>query len=398
MRKTIGALTTAALVAAMPHLLFAQGAPAAPAAPAAAAAPATPAVPSWADTLTAWGLTANGYVAASYYASNGYPFDVHQFDVDHDTFQLDEAGFQLAYQPKQGFGALVDLIAGEDARILHIAEDGHDNSFDARQAYLQYADGALTVIAGKFVTLAGAEVINPTGNTNFSRSLLFTESEPLDHTGVRATYAVTSTLSLIAGVNNGWNDTSISYGSKTGEAGVSWTPDKYFSLSSAAYFGKTEYLPGTSTLVDADRTLIDVVATVNATSSLTFIVNFDWDQQAQPDGAGLTTFVPTATWDGVAFYTNYQFNPQWRVSARVEYLDDRDGFLTGTLDGEHLWEGTLTFGYDPTAHFELRLEGRYDSAQTKLFYRTDPADATYLNPPEFADSLSEIALQGVYKF
>jgi hypothetical protein len=387
MRKIIGALTTAAFVAATPHLLLAADAP---------AAPATPAVPSWADTLTAWGLTANGYVAASYYASNGYPFDVHQFDIDHDTFQVDEAGFQLAYQPKQGFGALVDLIAGEDARILHIAEDGQDNSFDARQAYLQYADGALTVIAGKFVTLAGAEVINPTQNTNFSRSLLFTESEPLDHTGVRLTYAVTGTFSVIAGVNNGWNVTSVSYGSKTGEAGVAWTPDKYFSLSTSAYFGKTEYLPGTTELVDADRTLIDVVATYNATSALTFIVNFDWDQQDQPGGVGSTT--PTATWDGVAAYANYQFNPEWRVSLRAEYLDDKDGFLTDTLDGQHLWEGTVTFGYDPTSHFELRLEGRYDSAQTKLFFRTDPATATYLNPPELADSLSEIALQGVYKF
>ncbi|MGB6450442.1 MAG: outer membrane beta-barrel protein, partial [Steroidobacteraceae bacterium] len=358
-------------------------------------------VPSWADTLTAWGLTANGYVAASYYASNGYPFDIHQFDVDHDTFQLDEAGFQIAYQPKQGFGALVDLIAGEDARILHIAEDGQDNSFDARQAYLQYADGPLTVIAGKFVTLAGAEVINPTGNTNFSRSLLFTESEPLDHTGIRATYAVTGTFSVIAGVNNGWNVTSVSYGSKTGEAGVAWTPDKYFSLATSAYFGKTEYLPGTTTLVDADRTLIDVVATYNATSALTFIVNFDWDQQQQAGGVGpYTTPTPTATatWDGVAAYANYQFTPEWRVSLRAEYLDDKDGFLTDTLDGQHLWEGTVTFGYDPTAHFELRLEGRYDSAQSKLFFRTDPADASYLNPPELADSLSEVALQGVYKF
>ncbi len=385
MRKTIGVLTTVAIVAATPQLVRAADPP---------ATPATPAVPSWSDMLTAWGITANGYVAASYYASNGYPATIHQFDIQHDTFQLDEAGFQVAYQPKQGFGALVDLIAGEDARILHIAEDGHDNTFDARQAFLQYTTGNLTVIAGKFVTLAGEEVINPTGNTNFSRSLLFTESEPLDHTGVRATYALTGTLSLIAGINNGWNVTSISYGSKTGEAGIAWTPNKLFSLSTSAYFGKTEYLPGTSFYVDGDRTLIDVVATYNATSALTFAVNYDWDQQSQALGLG----TPTATWDGVAGYANYQINGAWRVSFRLEYFDDKDGFITDTIDGQHLWEGTLTFGYDPTAHFELRLEGRYDSAQTRLFERSDPVLATSTSPEQFGDSLSEIALQGVYKF
>src|SRR4051794_36655136 len=52
------------------------------------------------ELLDSAGLTVSGYVAASYYASNGYPFNVHQFDVDHNTFQLDQAGLQVAYQPK----------------------------------------------------------------------------------------------------------------------------------------------------------------------------------------------------------------------------------------------------------------------------------------------------------
>src|SRR5215813_4371794 len=133
---------------------------AASAAAMAADAPAKPVESKFDEMLDSAGLTVSGYVAASYSASNGYPFNIHQFDVEHNTFQLDQAGLQVAYQPKEGFGALVDVIAGEDARILHAAEDGHDTSFDARQAYVQYATGPLTVIAGKFVTLAGAEMIN----------------------------------------------------------------------------------------------------------------------------------------------------------------------------------------------------------------------------------------------
>src|ERR1700753_2240732 len=91
------------------------------------------------EMLDSAGLTVSGYVAASYYASNGYPGNIHQFDVEHNSFQLDQAGLQIAYQPKEGFGALVDVIAGEDAKILHFAEDGNSDTVDIRQAFLQYA-------------------------------------------------------------------------------------------------------------------------------------------------------------------------------------------------------------------------------------------------------------------
>jgi len=348
--------------------------------------PAKAAMTKFDEMLDSAGLSVSGYVAASYYASNGYPANIHQFDVDHNTFQLDQAGLQVAYQPKEGFGALVDVIAGEDARLLHAAEDGHDNSFDVRQAFLQYATGNLTVMAGKFVTLAGAEVINPTLNTNFSRSLLFFDSEPLTHTGVRAAYAL-GEFTLTGGVNNGWNSTSTSFGSKTGELGVAWAPaSKLFALSANAYFGKNEAF-------DAERTLIDIVATYNATSQLSIVLNFDWDQQqdALIDAAG---GLHDASWNAAALYVNYAINDQFRVSLRGEYLDDQDGFVTGAH--QTLKEGTITLGYAPVKNFELRAEFRYDKsgADTPTFYRTRPtADSS----PD-SDNLSEFALQAVYKF
>lgn len=346
------------------------------------------------EMLDSAGLTVSGYVAASYYASNGYPGNIHQFDVDHNTFQLDQAGFQVAYQPKEGFGALVDVIAGEDARILHLAEDGHDTSFDVRQAFLQYATGSLTVMAGKFVTLAGAEVINPTLNTNFSRSLLFFDSEPLTHTGVRASYAM-GEFTFTGGVNNGWNTTSTSYGSKTGEFGVAYAPaSKLFALAVNAYMGKARAFDGAGNLFyEGEKTLIDVVATYNVTSALSLVLNFDWDQQQNvPDVNGLLQDV---SWNAAALYVNYAINDQFRVSVRGEYLDDTDGFVTGAH--QTLKEGTITFGYSPVKSFELRAEFRYDKsgAGTPTFYRTREALAAAT--PD-SDNLSQFALQAVYKF
>src|ERR1700722_19561317 len=119
------------VMSTMCGVAFAEDEPAKP------AAPAAPALPALADFLTAWGITESGYVAASYYHSNGYNSD-HQFDDKHDTFQLDQAAFTLAYQPKEGFGGLVNVAAGEDMKILNAAEGNNPNLFAAIQAYAQY--------------------------------------------------------------------------------------------------------------------------------------------------------------------------------------------------------------------------------------------------------------------
>jgi hypothetical protein len=353
------------------------------AAPAAAAEPAKPAPGTLAGVLDASGITATGHAAASYYHSNGYS-TYHQFDNKHDSFQLDQAALTIAFQPKEGFGALVNVAAGEDMKILNAAEGSNPNTFDVVQGFVQYATGPLTVIAGKYVTLAGAEVIAPTGNTNFSRSLLFF-AEPLTHTGVRATYAASDTLSVVAGVNNGWNYSSLSTsGSKTAELGVAWTPSKAFSLTAQAYVGKDPTF-------DAQRTLVDAVATYSATDALTLILSFDWGKQKQHAAGD-----PDLDWNGAAFYTNYALNDQWRVSLRLEYLDDKEGFVSGILGtAQKLKEGTVTFGYAPVKSFELRMEARYDKSDKSTFVRKITTD-TSINP--FADSQTGVALQGVYKF
>ncbi len=334
--------------------------------------------PKLSEVLDASGITMTGYVAASYFHSsetNTY----HNFDIGHDTFQLDQAGLTVAYQPKEGFGALVNVIGGEDARLQNTYEGNNPDGLEVLQAYAQYATGGLTLIAGKFVTLAGAEVIAPTGNTNFSRSLLFA-FEPAVHTGVRATYALNDMVTLYGGVNNGWNYTHTNYGSKTGEVGVGVTPSKMFSIAAYGYFGKDPTF-------DAPRKFIDVVATINATDALSFVLSYDWGQQ---EGASALTVSGTdkAKWNGYAAYANYKFSDQWRISVRAEVLDDKEGLFTGAE--QKLKEGTVTLGYAPVENFEVRLEGRYDKAPETTIPK--------FNSAAFEDNQKEFAIQGVFKF
>ncbi|HWG75299.1 MAG TPA: outer membrane beta-barrel protein [Steroidobacteraceae bacterium] len=356
---------------------------------AAPAAPPKPAIPSITDILMSSGITASGYVDATFSAF-GYSGSqlVNGVEVSHpggyDTFNFQQAGLTLAYQPSAGFGALINPVvtsynsiyaenyAPDSNYYLHTAGSGPGApAFAIYQGYAQYVTGAWSVIAGKFATLAGAEVYAPPGNANVTRSLLFT-FEPLTHTGVRATYAPSSKFSFIIGANNGWFDSGdeSSFGApKTLEVGIALNPTKTLAWTLQDYFG-SDYIPLYGT--HADIELFDTVLTWTITSQLILVGSVDYG-----DVASLGA-IPSANWWGVAGYVNYQFNPKWRLSLRGEYLDDADGFLTdaAAVGGvgsplpapgeEALKEVTLTFGWDPVSHLELRIEGRYDDPDSVM--------------------------------
>jgi hypothetical protein len=315
-------------------------------------------LPSLADILDASGLKLTGYVDSTYsYQRN---------DTDktsYNTFALQQAAFTLAYQPTSGFGALVNVVAGQNPYLAtgfgnpSPGQGSSTTGFYLLQGYAQYVTGSWTLQAGKFLTLAGAEVPSPVNNTNVTRSLLFA-AEPVTHTGVRATYAASDQLSLIVGVNNGWtNSQDTADGSdKTLEAGLSFTPSKALAWTLQGYYGRTYSLFATEAgPVKANIALLDTVLTWNATSAFTLVGSLDYGNVSS------TSATSSASWWGIAGYANYAINDQWRASLRAEYFDDRDGYLTSAYPAaEKLKEITLTFGYDPSKHFEVRLEGRYD--------------------------------------
>jgi Putative beta-barrel porin-2, OmpL-like. bbp2 len=323
---------------------------------------AKPAAPALSEVLASSGVTATGYVDGTYsYLSVSPP---EGSSVDSNTFGLNQASLTLAYQPSSGFGALVNAVAGTEAGNGCYATGylsgssypsfcgtgGSTSSFNLLQAYVQYISGKATVTAGKFTTLAGAEVAAPTGNVNITRSLLFWYNEPVTHVGARVAYAASGTATFTVGINNGWNVDSSAGSGKTLELGMGLTPSKSLALAGAAYYGDVDRANG----LDA-RTLVDLVATWTVSPSLTIVGNVDWDKQEFSGGSA-------AKWWGAAAYANYAINDTWRTSLRLEYLDDQDGFATGLVgDGGKVNEGTLTFGYAPAKNFEFRFEGRYDT-------------------------------------
>jgi hypothetical protein len=266
--------------------------------------------------------------------------------------------------------------------------------FDITQAYLQYAGGPLTVIAGKFTTLHGTEVIASTGNTNISRSILF-GAVPFTHTGVRATWALSDTVSLIAGVNNGWDQLTDQEKGKTLELGATLNPIKPLNIALSGYSGKeiTTALAGPFT--EGTRTSLNAVVSYTIIDPLSVGVEFlSVSQDNVPNGAALAT----AKYSGAAGYVTYMFTPKLRGVLRAESFDDKNGFhfpaavgAAGLPAGSDIKykEVTATVSFLASDSFELRGEVRRDQANSAVF-----SDAQGVK----SKSLTSAALSGVYKF
>src|SRR5712691_12908927 len=146
----------------MKKLLIASAVSAAFAAPTVALAQAARA-PTLSQVLDASGINVSGYLDAAYsYANrNLAAFSDRVFDSQNNSFALHQFGLQVAKQPSRGFGGVVNITVGSDAQVIHAFPETTDptgSMFDITQAYGQYSTGGLTLMAGKFVTLAGSEV------------------------------------------------------------------------------------------------------------------------------------------------------------------------------------------------------------------------------------------------
>src|SRR6267142_7123007 len=135
MRKSVLSIAVASAVA-LPTVAFGQ------------ATPAAPAAPTLDKVLEASGISLTGYVDTAYSHADrnieGGNFSPRVFDGQNNSFVLHQVGLQVAKQPKEGFGGLVNVTAGKDAQIIHSQPESSTTAnslFDITQAYAQYAGG-----------------------------------------------------------------------------------------------------------------------------------------------------------------------------------------------------------------------------------------------------------------
>jgi len=333
--------------------------------------------PSVSDILVNSGIAVAGHVSGSYTASfnKGQTLSFRAFDAKSDSFDLNQAWLNVAYQPSDGFGGVVTAMAGTDASGVNGSYGVGSSDFSLVQGFLQYASGPFTVMAGRYVTLSGFEVIDDTANTNISRSLLFQNAEPLVHTGVRTATKLGSAATLYLGVNNSAvtgqaNDVNKE---KTAEAGFAFAPSSAVSIGVYDYYG-IDPQPAHKT------NFLDFVATFQASSAIQLAVNADW---ARYIGAGVTVA-------GVAGYFNVAWTDSFKTSLRAEYLKTTNYVVAAdTSDNKsNLYEVTLTGDYAATKNFDLLAEFRIDSSNHEVFAFDD--DVKKQQP--------DVAVKAIYKF
>jgi len=332
------------------------------------------------------GTTLSGYVDTAYTYNFNAPDSgsntARIFDTEANSFTFQSAKIALEKlpTPEDRVGFRTDVLFGQDAKIIK-PYGWNTDDVNLEQGYVEallpFGKG-LDAKFGKFVTLAGAEVIESKDNWNFSRGLLFGYAIPFTHTGVRMSYPLMDKLTGYFGVNNGWDDIKDNNKSKSFETSLAYAPTDRSAFNLTYIFGPEQIGNNHS-----NRNLIDFVATYKPFEKITLKLNTDY--AIEDDGLSLGK---NGTWAGVAGYIRYDVNKWLSFSNRTEYFSDPDGLRVVSGIGQDLWENTITAEIRPFKNLITRLEYRYDASSKDIFSENGLT----------ADYQNTIAVEAIYVF
>ena len=319
--------------------------------------------------------TISGFVDTYYGYNSNQPSSrttyLRNFDINSGQFGLnmlelvadkapDAAASRVGYHIALGFGQAMNQV-----NATEIGPGGNELNFDQylKEGYLEYlapVGKGLQINVGKFVTPAGAEVIESKDNWNYSRGILFSWAIPYFHYGMSAKYAFNSKFALTGYLVNGWNNSVDNNSGKTGGFSAAWTPSPKFSVIENYLVG-----PEQGNNNSDFRHLSDTVVTFSPTAKLSFMANYDYGHDRVETDPGPPRVTAPVWWSGIAGYIKYAPNDKWYIATRGEYFKDHDGFETGTPQA--LSSFTLTFQRMLASKIMSRLEYRRDMSDTNIF-------------------------------
>jgi len=313
--------------------------------------------------------------------ANQFSFGQLWFWMERPIDEENRAGFRTDIAFGKTAGLLPDGNTPVDGR-------GGGNNLYIASAYVQYlTDWGVTMKAGKFGTLLGAEVAQAPMNFNISRGLVYNLLQPIDHVGIMASgdlpaegwdwalAVVNDVFKTQPTLNNGKAVMGhVGYAAETWSANLNgiWGTDT--PGSSGDHYG-----------------IIDVVLTWDPDERVSMWANFDYNlDNSSRDGS--------ADAYGIAVAGRYAWTDRLGTALRLEYVAD-ERQLFGLPGDSKLWSITATTDYSVTENLIVKGEIRHDGGRVgksgdDLFIDTnDLAPGLYT-----AQNQTVVGAQVIYNF
>lgn len=301
------------------------------------------------------------------------------FDVNSNVFEINALQVVLDKQNEGGAAFKAKLLLGRKGSIVNFPAGSSGTVAPVEEAYLSLpVSDKLTLVAGKFVTLEGVEVIESPSNYNFSHGLLFTWAEAFTHTGLRLDYQANAATLLKLAIVNGWDVVKDNNDAKTIMAQIAWT------MSPKASFVITDMLGAEQTANNGNKRMsLDIVGNFNLSEDFTAAAQINLG-----DEEGLAAGGKRAKWNGWGLWLKKKMNESLTLAGRYETFNDKDGARTGVT--QKLQGFTLTA--------ELPMQ-KVNDVTMRLEYRSDSSDvATFNNNGKASKSQNTLSANWVYKF
>jgi hypothetical protein len=292
------------------------------------------------------------------------------YDVTNG-FALQWVGIDATYTADP-VSVVTTLRFGPGALLLATPDDIAADIHFVRQAYVSWkALPSLTLDLGKYDTPYGAESLDNTNNINYTRTHIFWYAQPGMHTGLRATFEASSSLSFQGMLVNGWDATIPRNAGKSVGALAVWKPLAKAKVSAGYMVGPegSDHEGPAEDRVNVTgrlRHFADLFFDGMLTDKWRLLFNVDYVTEKLAPSLGSVQ----ASWYGGTLASSYDFKPWIFGAVRGSHFWDDKGFATGTGTSLKVVEGTVTLGLRPAPGFLLMLDNRVDWTPYGAFFQT----------------------------
>lgn len=299
-------------------------------------------------------------------------------NTDRNSFAPDAFAVAFAKSLSDHFSIFAQLTTSREAPSPFLADQaagGGDVTTDIDNLQLSWvpsAESGLQITLGKFDSPLAIERDDAPLNFQATSSFTFQFARPVKFTGVQLHEAFSQHFEAWAILANGWDVDRDNNKAKTGALYGLWSPSLSTHVGLGVIYGAEK----------DDRTgdpRTTAVATLLLQPSATWVFGGELvggrEAHSSPDAG-------TAAWYAAAVFAHHRFIEQLGLTARLDYLDDRDGSRTGqrqvlrsvTLSPQYLFGGGFfgLFRYlDRTSlrlpELVVRFDLRYDRSTEGVF-------------------------------